>query len=680
MIRLRAVDAGPPKRSGVVTRGRESHESSRFGLLSLSLSYLIDARRMSDEECPPISISERKPPFTLAKYVPVLGWLPRYTRLKAVSDLIAGITVGLTMIPQSMAYAVLAERIPQYGLYSCFVGGFLYVIFGTTKEVSIGPSSLMALLTLQYTRDMPQDFVILLCFLAGCVEFLMGVLNLGFLVDFISVPVTSGFMSAGALIIIIAQLQGLLGLKHKSENIADNLYKIVQNINNARPADFTLGIFSIAFLLIFRKLENCPCAKGKRDAPGNATIKKVFWYLSIGRNALVVLITATIAYQFEAYTGSVPFRLSGKIEAGLPKVSLPPFSSQVGNQTYTFFDMCAHYGLGLGILPVISVLANVAIAKAFAMGASVNATQEMLALGLSNIIGSFVSSLPTAGAFTRSAVSSASGIQTPMAGLYSGTMALMALSFLTPYFYYIPRATLAAVLISAVLFMIDLKIIKLLWRGSKTDAIAAIGTFVLSVVIGIEIGLLLGVLFNLILFIRLSARVSLQTINCKTHLGNKYIMLKPDACLHYPAVSTFCNKVMSLAGNAVPLIVNCERFTSLDYTSIKGIETLSKRLNRDRNQFWLLHLNFDVVKSFNVLADNEYIRLIEKKESIADILYDNALSNKDSEDPLNVNVKKATEMERLSRGDLSYSNSRRKDSEVNDEELTLAPPECQIQQ
>jgi len=313
------------------------------------------------------------------------------------------------------------------------------------------------------------------------------------------------------------------------------------------------------------------------------------------------------------------------------------------------------------------------------MSASVNATQEMLALGLSNILGSFVSSLPTAGAFTRSAVGSASGVQTPMAGLYSGTMALLALSFLTPYFYYIPRATLSAVLISAVLFMIDLKIIKLLWRGSKIDAVAMIGTFVVSIFIGIEIGLLLGILFNLILFIRLSARLTLQIINCKTHLGNKYIMLKPDACLHYPAVTSFCAKVMSLAGNDVPLIVNCELFTSLDYTSIKGIEILSQRLNHERNQFWLLHLNPNIVKCFDILADSEYIRLIEKEESIVDILYNNALSNKDSEDSINVTVKKATEME--SYKNLSYSNLQQKEPESNDEELTLlSSPECQIQQ
>ncbi|EGI57536.1 Sodium-independent sulfate anion transporter [Acromyrmex echinatior] len=208
-------------------------------------------------------------------------------------------------------------------------------------------------------------------------------------------------------------------------------------------------------------------------------------------------------------------------------------------------------------------------------------------------------------------------------------MVLLALSFLTSYFYYIPRATLAAVLISAVLFMIDVKIIKLLWKGSR----------------------------------------------------NKYMMLKPENCLYYPAVASFCEKVMSLAGNNVPLIMNCEIFNSLDYTSIKGIETLSKKLNSERNQFWLLHLNSNVVKSFDILADNKYIRLIEKEESIADVLYNDALSSKNSEDRINITMKQATEMKNLNREDLLYSNSRQNDSESNAEELALmSPSECKIQQ
>lgn len=630
------------------------------------------ASKISDDECLPPMSEQKSCSDAIVKYVPVLGWLPQYTQMKAVSDLIAGITLGLTMIPQSMAYAALAGLTAQYGLYSCFVGGFLYIFFGTIKEVSIGPSSLMALVTLQYTRDMPVDFVVLLCFLAGCVEFLMGVLNLGFMIDFISIPVTSGFISATSVIIIIAQLQGLLGLKYKSVNNVDNLYKMFKNINKIQLADVTLGICSIIFLLIFRKLKDidCPCAKDERNSVRNAAIKKILWYLSIGRNALIVFITAVIAYRFEA-TGSAPFRLSGQIKSGLPTVSLSPFSVQVGNQTYTFLDMCAHYGSGIVILPLISVLANVAIAKAFAIGAAVNATQEMLTLGLCNIFGSFVSAMPTTGAFTRSAVGSASGIQTPMAGLYSGTMTLLALSFLTPYFNYIPRATLSAVLITAVMFMIDVKIFKLLWKRHKTDAVAAIGTFLISVLISVEIGLLLGVFFNLIFFIRPTARPTLQVIKCKTHLGNRYIMLKPDTCLYYPAVTFICDKIMSIARNEqddVSLIVNCKKFTSLDYTSIKGIETLSKRLNVSRNRFWLLHLSSDVKESFDILVDNKYIRLIENKENIADILHDDSLSNKEPA----IVIKKTTEMKRVDYGDVSYSStSRHKDSEANLEELVL---------
>ncbi|EFN65713.1 Sodium-independent sulfate anion transporter [Camponotus floridanus] len=634
--------------------------------------------KISNEECS-LPMPERKSSFSIiAKYVPVLGWLPRYTRMEAVSDFIAGITLGLTMIPQSIAYAALAGLTAQYGLYSCFVGGFLYIFFGTIKEVSIGPSSLMALVTLQYTRDMPIDFMVLLCFLAGCVEFLMGIFNLGCMVDFISVPVTSGFISATSAIIIISQLQGLFGLKYKSVNIADNLYKLFKNITKTQLGDITLGICSIIFLLIFRKLKDidCSCARDKKNPVKNATVKKIFWYLSISRNALIVFITTTIAYRCEA-TGSAPFRLSGQIKSGLPTVSLPPFSVQVGNQTYTFLDMCAHYGSGIVILPLISILANVAIAKAFAMGAAVNATQEMLTLGLCNIFGSFVSSMPTTGAFTRSAVGSASGIQTPMAGLYSATMTLLALSFLTPYFSYIPRATLSAVLITAVVFMIDVKIFKLLWKGHKTDAIAAVGTFLISVFISVEIGLLLGIFFSLIFFIRPTARPTLEVIKCKTHLGNRYVMLKPDICLYYPAVNFFCDKIMSTARNEqddVSLILNCERFTSLDYTSIKGIETLSKRLNLERNRFWLLHLNSDVMETLNILADNKYIRLIKNEDSIVDILQDDALSDKEPEDSINIVINKAMEMKKLDHEDFSYSSLRQKDSESNAEEMILLSP------
>lgn len=152
-------------------------------------------------------------------------------------------------------------------------------------------------------------------------------------------------------------------------------------------------------------------------------------------------------------------------------------------------------------------------------------------------------------------------------------------------------------------------------------------------------------------------------------------MLKPDICLYYPAVTFFCDKVMSVARNEqddVPLIINCEKFTNLDYTSIKGIETLSKKLNQERNRFWLLLLNSDVVESFDIFADNKYIRLIKNEENIADILHDDTLFYQESEDPNNIVIKKATEMKKLDCEDSLYSSTlRHKDSETNAEELGL---------
>ncbi|KAF7415270.1 hypothetical protein HZH68_003759 [Vespula germanica] len=549
------------------------------------------------------------------KYLLILQWLPKYDQFQAISDIIAGITIGLTMIPQSIAYAALAGLTAQYGLYSSFLGGFIYLLLGTTKEVSIGPTSLMSLLTMEYTHDMPIDFVVLLTFLAGCVELTMGLLNLGFLVDFISIPVTSAFTSAAAIIIIVAQIQGLLGLRYKSYNIIDTMNKTFKNIEKVHLPDVALSFSCIVFLLLFRKLQDFGNKTGNKEI---TRTKKILWFLSIGRNALVVLITSIISFNLTLQESS-PFTLSGKVKPGLPAVSVPPFSSQIGNRTYTFFDMCSHYGSGIFMIPIIAVLTNVAIAKVFASGNSLNAKQEMLTLGICNILGSFFSSMPTCGALTRSAVSAASGIQTPMAGLYTGILTLLALSFLTPYFYYIPRATLAAVLVSAVFFMIDLRIFKVLWKGSRKDAIAAIVTFVVCIVCNIEVGLLLGAALNIIFLLHPSARPNLSTIECKTDLGNEYLILKPDTGFYYPAVDFLSNKLETIATKyeeQVPLLVDCERFQGFDYTAIKSMERLSKQLNTKTQRLWLLNVKPEVIKTISILADNKYFLFINDHKSI----------------------------------------------------------------
>ncbi|PBC25559.1 Sodium-independent sulfate anion transporter [Apis cerana cerana] len=482
--------------------------------------------------------------FSIVKYITILNWLPKYTRLDAVSDFVAGFSLGLTLIPQSIAYAALA----------------------------------------------------------------------GFLVDFISMPVTSGFTSATSIIIIISQLQGLLGLKFKAHNIVDNLRKIFQNIENIRIADLILGFCSIVFLLFFRQLKDMNCCfgndKNQRKKKNNKMyLKKVLWFFSICRNALVILFTSTIAFYFEKI-GSSPFILSGKIQSGLPNFSLPPFSSHIGNETYTFWQITSHIGSGIIVLPLVSVLANVAIAKAFASGSNVNATQEMLTLGLCNIFGSFVSSMPAAGAFTRSAVISASGVRTPMA---------------------------------------------------EKDAVAAIITFIVCIMFGVELGLLIGAVFSLIFFLRPSARPKIEVIQCKTQLGDKYIILKPDSGLFYPTANYFCNKMMKIIlkhdENNILFIIDCERIRSIDYTAIKGIELLSANINAEKKKLWFMNISLHTFNSIETFANKKYFYFIDDEDKISSIFYDGILNNTET-------TKGQLLENMIEHGTFMYTNDNKKESEI----------------
>lgn len=285
-----------------------------------------------------------------------------YYGILIAGDLIAGITLGLTMVPQSLAYANLANVPAQYGLYSAFMGSLVYVLLGTVKEVSIGPTSLMSIITISYTYEKPVEYVILMTFVCGIVEFLMGVLKLGFIVDFISTPVVSSFSTSTSLIIIVAQLKNLLGIKFSAKSFPMTIVMLAKNVTEVKLGDAAVGAFAIVFLLFLKNIKDI---KLSADRPSSAVIKKILFYLSISRNALIVLITSLFAYQLSLHYDQMPFRLSDKVDPGLPAFKLPEFSVEKDNKTIGFVEMCSDIGSGLIMLPLISILANVAIAKSF---------------------------------------------------------------------------------------------------------------------------------------------------------------------------------------------------------------------------------------------------------------------------------------------------------------------------
>ncbi|XP_014279762.1 sodium-independent sulfate anion transporter [Halyomorpha halys] len=515
----------------------------------------------------------------LQKHIPIVRWLRNYTKEDAICDFIAGISIGLTMIPQSIAYAALAGLTPQTGLNSAFMGCMLYAFLGTIKEVVIGPSSLMALLTYEYTHKLNLDFVVLLCYLCGIVEFVMGVFRLGFLVEFISAPVVSGFTTATSVIIVVSQMKGLIGVNFESNGFMDNIYQLFVHLHNIRWGDTGLGVICVIILLIMRKAKEVKVPEAWKYA---AFIKKALWLLTLGRNFLIVVATSFIAYLYRNNGSQPPFLTSKPVKGGIPSLILPPFSTQIGNKTYEFGEMVTELGTGCIIIPIIAVLANVAIAKAFVNG-PVEATHEMLTLSICNIIGSCVQSMPTAGAFTRSAVASASGVRTPIAGLYSASLIMMALSFLGPYFHHIPRATLSAVLIAAVIFLIDWKIFPSLWKKSWLDFSCVTVTLMSCLALGVEIGLLIGVLMGVTHLVYKSSR---PPLNIKT--GKEVVTISGRNGLYFPAADYFNDQIQKYACGFEVVFIDVSTFSGIDFTAAKGLASLINSFEKRKQKVVLV--------------------------------------------------------------------------------------------
>ncbi|CAG9824846.1 unnamed protein product [Phaedon cochleariae] len=529
----------------------------------------------------------------LQKSVPLFAWSRDYNIDKAVSDLVAGITVGLTLIPQSIAYASLAGLAPQYGLYSSLCGGLIYVFFGTIPELSIAPTALLSLLTISYTKNLSFGNVhgaILLCFLAGCVELLCGIVHLGFLVDFVSSPVVSAFTSASAITIASSQVKNLIGVKFEGETFYTIWKNVFEHITELKLADTILGLSCCAVLLFMRKLKDYGAPlidSGKKQS----TFKKMIWLFSVAKNALVVVCCAAAAFVLDYYN-ETPFTLTGRVPTGWPNVSLPLFYLEKGNTTITFKDMLYELETGIIFVPFIAILANIGIAKAFAKGKAVDASQEMIAVGLCNIVGSVFGSYPVNASFSRAAVGSSSGIRTPLAGVYTAAMVFLAFTLLTPYFPYIPKTTLAAVIICAVIFMVELMIAQRIWKTNKLDLFPFTITFICCLVIGIEMGILIGILVDIIKVLYVSARpkVSIDQIIIGTSPGYVRITIlssMPFFSAEYVRETVLKEDLLKI-GTHQYVVIDLGRIESMDYTAVMCMGELIKDLKNNEKKVFLL--------------------------------------------------------------------------------------------
>ncbi|XP_037349251.1 sodium-independent sulfate anion transporter [Talpa occidentalis] len=509
-------------------------------------------------------------PAAVQRRLPLLAWLPDYSARQLRMDLIAGLSVGLTVIPQALAYAEVAGLPPQYGLYSAFMGCFVYFFLGTSRDVTLGPTAIMSLLVSFYTFREPA-YAVLLAFLTGCIQLAMGFLRLGFMLDFISCPVIKGFTSAAAITIGFGQVKNLLGLQGVPREFFLQVYHTFRKVGETRVGDTVLGLVCMALLLVLKLMRDHIPPVHPEMPPGVRLSHSLVWTATTARNALVVSFAALVAYSFEV-TGYQPFVLTGETAEGLPPVRVPPFSVPTANGTISFTEMVQDMGVGLAVVPLIGILESIAVAKSFASQNDyrVDANQELLAIGLTNLLGSLVSAYPVTGSFGRTAVNAQSGVCTPAGGLVTGTLVLLSLSYLTSLFYYIPKSALAAVIIMAVAPLFDTKIFQTLWRVKRLDLLPLCVTFLLCFW-EVQYGILAGALVSVLLLLHAAARPRIQVTE------GPVLVLQPASGLYFPAVETLREAILSRALEAFPprhVVLDCAHVCSVDYTVVLGLREL----------------------------------------------------------------------------------------------------------
>uniref|UniRef100_A0A8C6TTY7 Solute carrier family 26 member 11 n=1 Tax=Neogobius melanostomus TaxID=47308 RepID=A0A8C6TTY7_9GOBI len=534
---------------------------------------------------------------TVKSWLPILTWLPNYNLRWLQMDVLAGLTVGMTVVPQALAYADVAGLPVQFGLYSAFMGGFIYMFLGTSKDVTLGPTAIMSLLCFSVVGGEPHRAV-LLSLLCGLIQATMGLLRLGFLLDFISYPVIKGFTCAAAVTIGFGQVKNILGLRGIPTEFVLEVYYTFAKIPEARVGDVVLGLLCLIFLitLTFMKM-----TLPSDDAPTYTRVaRKLIWAVATMRNALVVVGATVVSFSWEAF-GHHIFTITGETAQGLPPFKPPPTSDTTANGTnVTFGEIVKDFGSGLAVIPFMGLLESIAIAKAFGSqnGYRIVANQELLAIGLTNIMGSFVSAYPVTGSFGRTAVNSQTGVCTPAGGIVTSSIVLLSLAFLMPAFCYIPKASLAAVIICAVAPMADYTVVKKMWKIYKLDLLPFGVTFLVCFW-EVQYGIIAGVAMSGALLLYNTARPKIKVLDHDT------LVLELRSGVSFPATEYLMLFLIFSESPPRSVVLDCHHVSVIDYTVVTELADLLRQFKAQGVRLVFARLEVQVLL---LRAAKEYLK------------------------------------------------------------------------
>ncbi len=495
-----------------------------------------------------------------------------YTSDMFKNDAIAGVTVGVMLIPQGMAYALIAGLPPEYGLYAALVPLIIYAFIGTSRHLSVGPVALVALLVAAAVNPIansPEEYIalsILLAFMVGAIQFIFGIFKLGFLVNLLSHPVLSGFVSAAAIVIGLSQLHHLIGIESISGGLHEIIIGVVLQIHDIHLWTLVIGVLSI--LLIGLLKVKYPKVPGP-----------------------IIAVAAGIGFIFMTGLDSAGISIVGEVNRGLPAFMMPNLAIDT---MMTLFPMALAIAL-------VAYMEAIAVAKAIEQkdkSYQIDPNKELIALGSGNIAGSFFQSFPATGSFSRSAVNYSSGGKTGIASLISALTVGLTLLLLTPVFYYLPNAVLAAIIMVAVFGLIEYEKFIKLWKLGHYDRYMLLATFAGTLFIGIKEGILLGVSLSVIMLLYRSARPNYSVMGkipgtsiyrnvrrYKTEQKSEYLIFRFDAPLHFANADYFKTKVEELIREHPEtrcLILDLNGVNEMDSTGLDLLFDIKKDLEKEK--------------------------------------------------------------------------------------------------
>lgn len=516
--------------------------------------------------------------------LPVLDWARRYDRETLVSDLLAALIVTIMLIPQSLAYALLAGLPPAVGLYASVAPLVLYAIFGSSRVLAVGPVAVVSLMTAaaigeHAAVDSPAYWsaAMTLAFLSGVMLLAMGVLRLGFLANFLSHPVISGFISASGLLIAASQLKTLMNVQAEGHHLVDLLLALSRQVRHTHVLTLGVGVFATAFLFWVRRgLKPLLVRWGMPAKAADVTAK--------AGPVAAIAVTTCLAWALDWRVQGL--KIVGAIPRGLPPLTMPSWDLALWREL----------ALPALLLSVVGFVESVSVGQTLAAKRRqrIEPDQELVALGASNLSAAFTGGFPVTGGFARSVVNFDAGAQTPAAGVFTAVGITLASLLLTPALYYLPQATLSATIIVAVLSLVDFGILKRTWAYSKADFAAVAATLVATLGLGVETGLVVGVGVSLALYLSRTSRPHIAIVGLvpgTEHFRNvlrhqvlvspRLVALRVDESLYFANARTLEDRVNEAAAGHPELrhvVLQCSAINDIDASALESLEAIEHRL------------------------------------------------------------------------------------------------------